>query len=124
MTNEEASLRTVATETAEALTAWRDDIKVRLHLAGMDARDAWEKVEPDVEIARARLRKALDAVVPGGSEAVRLELHLGLAEARERLATIEPNLETLGDDLAKAGRKAIARLRDGLTTASHDGREG
>jgi hypothetical protein len=30
----------------ESLAQLRDDLKVRLHLAEMDARDQWEKLEP------------------------------------------------------------------------------
>lgn len=33
------------------LTQLRDEIRVKLHLAGMDAKDAWTKLEPKVQEA-------------------------------------------------------------------------
>ena len=35
----------------ESLTTLRDEIRVQLHLANMDAKTAWSKLEPEVEEA-------------------------------------------------------------------------
>mgnify|MGYP000019272104 CR=1 FL=1 len=35
-----------------------DEIRVRLHLAGMDAKDAWGKLEPRLDEARMHARSA------------------------------------------------------------------
>ncbi len=110
MPTEETPLRALARETLGTLATWRDDVKVRLHLAGMDARDAWKEVEPKVERVEASLRKVLDTVVPGGAEEVRLEIALGAAEARDRLAALESKLEEVGHDLARSGREALNKL--------------
>lgn len=114
MANDEANLRSIARETADKLAAVRDDLKVRLHLAELEVRDAWKEAEPHVEQAEARLRKALDVVVPGGAEQVRLELTLGLKDARDRVAKIEPQLQKIGSQLTDAGKSALAKLRDDL----------
>jgi hypothetical protein len=42
---------------AEEVRAARDEIRVRLHLAKMDARDQWELVEKQWEHAEAKLRQ-------------------------------------------------------------------
>lgn len=73
----------------ETLEGWRrdmrrlgDEIRVRLHLAGMEARSAWEKLEPRLE---AFERKAEEA----GEE---------LADELEDLAkSIKAQLEALRD---------------------------
>lgn len=33
----------------ESLQTLRDEIRVKLHLAGMDAKDAWNKLEPKLQ---------------------------------------------------------------------------
>lgn len=113
-THDEESLRGVAHETLESLAAFRDDVKVRIHLAGMEAKDLWHEAEPSVTRVENRLKKVLDEVVPGGSERVRLELHLGLAEAKDHVHALEPKLHALGDALTDAGRTAIAKLKTNL----------
>lgn len=113
-THDEESLRGVAHETLESLAAFRDDVKVRIHLAGMEAKDLWKEAEPTVEKVEGRLKKVLDQVVPGGSEQVRLELHLGLAEAKDRVHALEPKLHEFGDAITDAGRTAIAKLKTNL----------
>lgn len=114
MANDEAKLRSIAKEAADRLAAVRDDFKVRLHLAELEVRDAWKEAEPHVEQAENRLRKALDVVVPGGAEQVRLELSLGLKEARDRVTKIEPQLQKIGGQLTDAGKAALTKLREDL----------
>lgn len=38
-----------------------DEIRVRLHLGGMDAKDAWKKLEPRLAEAREHAKSASDA---------------------------------------------------------------
>lgn len=114
MANEEAKLRSIVQDTADRLAAVRDDLKVRLHLANLEVKDAWKEVEPAIEQAEGRLRKALDVVVPGGAEQVRLEFNLGLKEARDRVAKIEPQLHKIGTELTDAGKATLAKLREDL----------
>ena len=61
-THDEESLRGVAHETLESLAAFRDDVRVRIHLAGMEAKDLWREAEPTVEKVEGRLKKVLDQV--------------------------------------------------------------
>lgn len=39
----------------DELKAMRDEIRVKIHLAGMDAKDAFQKIEPSVDKAELEL---------------------------------------------------------------------
>lgn len=114
MNQDEPALRTMAEAAAQRIATIRDEAKLRLHLAGMDAKTAWQEAEPHVAAAEQGLRKALDAVAPGGAEQVRLELHLGLKEAGARVAKVEPQLEKIGAEFSEAAKSALARLKADL----------
>ena len=45
----------------EVLRALRDEIKVKLHLAGMDAKDQWAKLEPELFKVERATEQATDA---------------------------------------------------------------
>lgn len=45
-------------ETLDTLTTLRDEIRVQVHLAGMDAKQRWDELEQDVERVQ---RAAMDA---------------------------------------------------------------
>ncbi len=115
MTTDENSLRDIARDTAEKMAALRDELQVKLHLAGMDAHDSWKKAEPGLVRAEKRLREALDLVVPGGSDKVRLELQLGLMEAKDRVRELEPTVRQLGDAVTDAAKTGFAKLKENLT---------
>lgn len=54
------------TETAQRMIAdlrqLRDSIRVRIHLAGMEAKDAWEKIEPKLDQLERDLDKNADTI--------------------------------------------------------------
>jgi ElaB/YqjD/DUF883 family membrane-anchored ribosome-binding protein len=56
------------------LAQLRDEIRVKVHLAGMDAKSEWNKLEPRVleleSKAKAALEKAADEVAQGTREAL------------------------------------------------------
>lgn len=45
-------------ETIETLQMMRDEIRVKLHLAGMDAKDKWKTIEPKVDKVEGWLKDA------------------------------------------------------------------
>ena len=114
MSQDEPTLRAIAQGAVDRIAAIRDDVKVRLHLAGMEAKDAWKEAEPHVAQAETELRKALDLVVPGGAEKVRLELKLGLKEAGSRVAKVEPQLAKIGAELSETAKGALSKLQADL----------
>lgn len=57
-----AQIRKDIEATIDDLEQLADEVRVKLHLAGMDARDAWEKtIEPRLEQARQHAKEATDA---------------------------------------------------------------
>lgn len=59
------------------LRALRDEVRLKLHLAGMDLKTEWEKLEPQLE-------RALNSAAQVSSEAV-ADLKKRLTEFRKRL---------------------------------------
>ncbi len=43
-----------------ALQQARDEVKLKLHLAGMDAKDEWNKLEPKILEAEAKAKSAVE----------------------------------------------------------------
>ena len=46
---EKETLRTSMQRGLDELTELKDEIRVKLHLGGMDAKDAWAALEPELE---------------------------------------------------------------------------
>ena len=68
-----SELKSDLNKSLESLQTLRDEIRVKLHLAGMDAKDAWDKLEPKLldaeklaedvsESSRHALRELLEKV--------------------------------------------------------------
>lgn len=63
----------------------RDEVRLKLHLAGMDARSAWEKLEPSIA--------ALEQEFEQKSEVVAQSLHDTVLALRARLRALRQDLE-------------------------------
>lgn len=82
MTQKQDSKRLIASQ-LEELKTLRDEIRLDLHLAGMDLRDEWRKIErelPDRSRAAEQLREAASE----GLERVVAELRGFQARLREK----------------------------------------
>ena len=55
------TLRERVERQAEEMRATRDEIRVRLHLAKMDARDQWDQLEKQWDHAEAKLKQLAGA---------------------------------------------------------------
>ena len=64
MSAEEAdkSLKQDIEDTRQDLKRMADEIKVKLHLAGMDAKDAWDEIQPRLEDFEKRFDSKADDV--------------------------------------------------------------
>jgi hypothetical protein len=63
-------LKAELTKSVELLRTLRDEVRVSLHLAGMDAKDRWNKLEPRLfEVERAA-REATEASRSAVADAV------------------------------------------------------
>lgn len=56
-----ADIRKGVDEALDDLEQLAEKVRVKIHLAGMDARDAWEKLEPRLEDARRHAQEATAA---------------------------------------------------------------
>jgi ElaB/YqjD/DUF883 family membrane-anchored ribosome-binding protein len=86
MSAEEAdkSLKQDIEDTRADLKRMADEIKVKLHLAGMDAKDAWNEIQPRLE----DFEKRFDAKADDVSE----ELKALGGEIKQRLLNIKNKL--------------------------------
>ena len=69
----------------EQLKKIRDEIKVQLHLASMDAKDAWKKLEPGLAELEQKMGQVTDA-----SRAKAQELLKRFSELRDRMKQPKP----------------------------------
>jgi hypothetical protein len=64
---EQTSMHERFTRRGAQLRTLRDEVRVKLHLAGMDARDRWRELEPEVDAALAKIEdatgRALDRLI-------------------------------------------------------------
>ena len=61
MTDRQSDLETQVRKSLAELEAVRDEIRVNLHLAKMDAKDKWKELEPHLEGAKSLAREASHA---------------------------------------------------------------
>ena len=80
--NHQKNIASIAQDTASELTAWTDDMSVRLHLAEMSARDAWREIEPSLALAEGRLRTAI-AALPNAKDIATTDVRHALTGVRE-----------------------------------------
>jgi hypothetical protein len=70
MTEGKETLRTRIAEGIGELKSMRDEIRIKLHLAGMEAKDAWTKLEPRIDKLEAQARDLRDDMVERVKDAV------------------------------------------------------
>lgn len=61
MTHITNDLRSTLNGTVDEIQWLADEIRVKVHLGTMDAKDTWRKLEPQIEHARQHAREATDA---------------------------------------------------------------
>ncbi|MCB9562532.1 MAG: hypothetical protein H6708_19175 [Kofleriaceae bacterium] len=67
-----------------------DEVRVKVHLAGMDARDAWTKLEPQLARFEAQASKATSEV-SAELQAMGTELKQQLEKLRDRVRDASAN---------------------------------
>lgn len=110
MANNDKSLTELAKSAADRLSALRSEAALQLHLAGMEAKDAWAELSPQIEALEHRLADALGETTSGQAK---LELHLALMEARDRWRAIEPKLA----DVAGEAREGLVHAFEEMSAA-------
>jgi hypothetical protein len=118
MTAIEKNLTELAKSAADRLSALRSETALQLHLAGMEAKQAWAEVGPEVEALEAKLKEAAEGTATGQA---RLELHLALMEARDRWRALEPKVAESVGHAADAIKGAFAELGAALDRSPKKG---
>jgi hypothetical protein len=75
-------------KTIQELRGLADAIRVRIHLAGMDLKDAWQRLEPRVSALEHRIEKRFDRDVNDTTnelDAIADEVHDELQKLHARL---------------------------------------
>jgi hypothetical protein len=90
--------KTSVARLAERMEAVRDDLRVRLHLAGMEAKQAWD---------RAHLERVQDELARIRDE-MKVQAHLAGMDAKEAWSKLESRLEALRGQ-AGGAKDAIAK---------------
>jgi len=107
--------------TLETLAQQRDELKLKLHLLGMEARDEWEaneklwhEVQTSAEEIRNSAGKAMDDVW------VRFNtFSLELSEKYAKLAPVQDDLKTKISQTVDAGMDELRVVRDELALKAH-----
>jgi hypothetical protein len=107
MSSQDKSLNELATSAADRLSALRAEAALQIHLAGMDARSAWDEVGPEVEALEARLKEAVGEATSGQAA---LELHLLLMDARTRWERISMRLRNAPVEAVKGVERAFSEM--------------
>jgi hypothetical protein len=71
MSDAKAELKKELEKGVTRLQTLRDEVRVRLHLAGMDLKDQWKKLEPHLEEVEKKAEDASDEARAMLSEAVK-----------------------------------------------------
>ncbi|UJR82683.1 hypothetical protein [Sandaracinus amylolyticus] len=93
---------------AERMERIGEELRVRAHLAGLDAKDAWDRANLDrVGDELAELRDEL-----------RVQLHLASLDAKDAWNRIEKKIELLGATPGVHGDEIVRELASNLSEAA------
>lgn len=119
----EAKVKDRSADAGKALERLIKDVSLKIHLAGMDVKSAWESLGPDIDALRASLKRARPkrrtakkaSPVSMAVDEVELQAHLAAMEAGERWESIERRLGPILEHLEGAGRSLVGAA--GVTEA-------
>lgn len=95
---------------AKRLAELRDELRLQIHLAGMETKDLLdEDVDPELEKLWGRLEAATQAV-GGTADDAELRAHLLLMEARDRWETLSSGVRHVVEDIKHRGKRTREKL--------------
>ncbi len=71
MSQTTTELKNEIQKSLQLMLTLRDEVRVKLHLAGMDAKDEWRKLEPKLEEVERAASEATEATRTAIADAVR-----------------------------------------------------
>lgn len=93
----------------DTLETKRDELRVKLHLAGMDLEKEWDPIQE-------KLRNLVE--LEGARDESRLRLHLAKLEAQEELGEIAEKLEKLATAAERVGQDVSADVKEAVSGMS------
>jgi len=88
----------------QSLTSLREEVKLKLHLGSMEAKNAFEKIEPAIDKAGADLKRATESLQNAAAQnkdEAELNAHLAFMEAKERWTAISGDVARVSRDLRR-----------------------
>jgi len=90
---------------AASIAALREQLRLSLHLAGMDAQDLWaEDIRPQLTSLEGSLLNWVERGLRSAGEA-RVQAQLGLMEARQAWEVLEPRVTESLDQLQRSSEE-------------------
>jgi uncharacterized protein YjbJ (UPF0337 family) len=99
-----AELKESLGELSGKLGSLKDRMKVQLHLGSMEAKKAFEKLEPALERIRTEMDKAASDI-EGAADEAEVTAHLGFMEARDRWNHVKEYVSDVAGDVKEQGGK-------------------
>jgi hypothetical protein len=90
----------------DTLATKRDELRVQIHLAGMNLEKEWSPIEE-------KLRALVD--VETERDEARLQLHLGKMEAKQELSTMATQLEHIAEQAERVGQDVSRDVKEAVS---------
>ena len=104
----------------DSLRTVLDEMRLKMKLASMEAKDAWDELEPQLRRVESRLEDIGEKIKGTGDEA-ELQAHLAGLEAKERWEAVQESVSGVISSLVDQGKRAKG-LVDRAQLKAHLGR--
>jgi hypothetical protein len=118
MADKEMPLKERAKSAGEQLSAVLDSVRVKLHLASMDAKDAWGHLEPQLKKVEEKLSD-ISLGFQNASDEADLQAHLAAMEARDRWDAISSDVGDVIRSMSGAGSPDAKEAFDHARLQAH-----
>ncbi len=120
MNPEKNEFQNKAKAARDSLRTVMDEMRLQMKLASMEAKDAWEELEPQLRRVESRLEDIGEKIKGTGDEA-ELQAHLAAVEAKERWEAVQESVTGVVSSIADKGKKAKGAV-DRAQLKAHLGR--
>lgn len=124
----EKKLDTLIEDTAQAIKAFGERLRVKAHLAGMEAKDTWQDIRPNIDALEERLRDGVasikDELQEGVGEEMRHNVRQAVMEARDRFAEVEPKINKVVNTILEATESVGNAIEDAVGEVAKPGAAG
>jgi len=112
----------LAQQTKESIDRFVDTVKLKAHLASMDSKDAWQKIEGQFEIIKNDIKEFTEAIKQDNQE-TKLQAHLALMDAKERWEVLKAEMDQFVASVDEGKEKAIDHAKVKLSLAKLEAKD-